>query len=369
MTALALKALAAASYAGVAVTLDGDGLILDPSPSAELIAQLKAVKPDLLRILAGREAARAIINTAAPPPDCSEPCWEVARRGLRRFMKDGWGDQSALLGWTPEELYAVPVVWGRVDLCGAALLITDRRVVAITEGTIVIEGLSGSHLKFRRAGREHLAEERANSVLTGSGESAAKRADNTVERPDNAACMPLCIPARPEPARLEPVRPEPPRPQPAHPQPAPAAELSRLSFYEFFCGGGGAREGLSPQWSCAFANDIRPTKASSYTRNWGRDGFKLGDVARLKASDLPGQAALLWASFPCQDLSEAGAGAAPDGYRSNGLWPCFELIRGLRAEGRALRTRTSPACCRSEARSSSTPSATRSPAMPTASAW
>ena len=34
MTALALKALAAANAAGVAVILDGDGLILDPTPPA-----------------------------------------------------------------------------------------------------------------------------------------------------------------------------------------------------------------------------------------------------------------------------------------------------------------------------------------------
>ena len=91
MTALALKALAAANAAGVAVILDGDGLILDPMPSADLVAQLKAVKPDLLRVLAGREAARAIINTAEPPPDCSPPRWEVARRGLKRFIDERVG--------------------------------------------------------------------------------------------------------------------------------------------------------------------------------------------------------------------------------------------------------------------------------------
>ena len=119
MTALALKALAAANAAGVAVILDGDGLILDPTPPAALIAQIKAVKPDLLRVLAGREAARAIIDTAEPPPECSSQRWEVARRGLRRFAQDGWGDQATLIGWTVEELYAVPPVWGRIDLCGA----------------------------------------------------------------------------------------------------------------------------------------------------------------------------------------------------------------------------------------------------------
>ena len=153
MSAPALRALAAANAAGVAVILDGDGLILDPMPAADLVAELKAVKPDLLRVLAGRVAARAIINTAEPPPDCSEQRWVVARRGLKRFLDEGWGDQSTLLGWTSKSFIAVPPVWGRVDLCGAALLIADRRVVAVTEATITIVGVTGSHLKFYRVRR------------------------------------------------------------------------------------------------------------------------------------------------------------------------------------------------------------------------
>ena len=71
--------------------------------------------------------------------------------------RDGWCDQAALLGWTADELYRVPPVWARVDLTGVALLIADRRVIAVTETSIAIETLAGSHLKFRRIGREHLA--------------------------------------------------------------------------------------------------------------------------------------------------------------------------------------------------------------------
>jgi hypothetical protein len=48
-------------------------------------------------------------------------------------------------------------LWSRVDLTGAALLVGERRIVALTEASIVIETLSGSRLKFRRIGREHLA--------------------------------------------------------------------------------------------------------------------------------------------------------------------------------------------------------------------
>jgi hypothetical protein len=226
MSAPALKALAAASAAGVTVIPDGDGLILDPMPAADLVAELRAVKPELLRVLAGRLAARAIINTAEPPPDCSPQRWVVARRGLKRFLDEGWGDQATLLGWTLEELYAVPLVWGRVDLCGAALLIADRRVVAITEATITTVGVTGSHLKFYRAPRARVVDVVAQDV----------KAEVVAEVvADNAARMSLCTPA---PVRSESVRPELVRSEPARPEPV------GIPFYEFFCGGGMARAGL-----------------------------------------------------------------------------------------------------------------------------
>jgi hypothetical protein len=158
MIAPALEALAAAKAAGVKITLDRDGLILEaePTPPSDIVALLKTVKPDLLRIMAGREAALAAFN-AATPVDCLPRRWAEAQDGLQRFVNDGWGDQAALIGWSPEELYRVPPLWRRVDLTGAALLIGESRVIAVTEASIVIETLSGSRLKFRRIGREHLA--------------------------------------------------------------------------------------------------------------------------------------------------------------------------------------------------------------------
>ena len=320
MTALALKALAAANAAGVAVILDGDGLILDPTPPASLIAQIKAVKPDLLRILAGRVAARAIIHAAESPSDCSPQRWVVARRGLKRLLDEGWGDQATLLGWTLEELYAVPPVWGRVDLCGAALLIADRRVVAITEQTITTVGVTGSYLKFYRAPRVHVADVVAEDV----------RADVVAEVVADVVAedVGLAVPAEitpPEPVRFEPVRFE-------------TSAETPFSFYEFFCGSGMARAGLGAGWTCAFANDVSPMKIASYTRNWGGNGVKTADVARLTTKDLPGAVALAWASFPCPDLSEGGRGEGLQGARSNTLWPCLALLRALRAEGRAPKT-------------------------------
>jgi hypothetical protein len=109
-----------------------------------------------LRVLAAREAAQAVLS-APPPADCPDDRWQEAMRGLDRFVAEGWGDKAALIGWTPEELYRVPPLWSRIDLTGAALLVGYRRITAVTADNIVIESRSGSQLRFRRIGREHLA--------------------------------------------------------------------------------------------------------------------------------------------------------------------------------------------------------------------
>src|SRR5690348_1330207 len=106
-------------------------------------------------------------------------------------------------------------------------------------------------------------------------------------------------------------------------------------FYEFFAGGGMARAGLGDAWECVFANDIDEKKTASYTANWGNDHLKIGDVAALTTADLPGRADLAWASFPCQDLSLAGAYAGLKGERSGTFWPFWELMKALAEEDRA----------------------------------
>jgi len=106
-------------------------------------------------------------------------------------------------------------------------------------------------------------------------------------------------------------------------------------FYEFFAGGGMAREGLGPGWTCRFANDFDFKKALTYQDNFGADGLKVGDVADVKLSDLPGVADLVWGSFPCQDLSLAGNGAGLRGKRSGTFYPFWNVMRALIDDDRA----------------------------------
>ena len=152
----ALEALNAATTAGVRVKLQGGRIMIGyrREPPEAVVDLLRANESALLMVLSAREAARAAL---AANPDSSNDHWTEAMRGLKRFVDDGWSDKAALLGWTGEELYRAPPLWSRVDLTGAALLIGDRQVVAVTEASIVIETPSGARLKFRRLGREHLA--------------------------------------------------------------------------------------------------------------------------------------------------------------------------------------------------------------------
>jgi len=108
------------------------------------------------------------------------------------------------------------------------------------------------------------------------------------------------------------------------------------SFYEFFAGAGMAREGLGQRWKCLFANEFDVKKTAIYQKHWPAPRvLKVGDVGKLKGSDVPGHADLVWASFPCQDLSLAGAGAGLKGDRSGTFWPFWRLMQALICEGRA----------------------------------
>lgn len=109
----------------------------------------------------------------------------------------------------------------------------------------------------------------------------------------------------------------------------------RPAYYEFFAGGGMARAGLGEGWNCLFANDFDRKKAESYRANWGGEELHVGDVREISTAQLLGRADLVWASFPCQDLSLAGAGAGLKGERSGTFWPFWELMKALRKEGRA----------------------------------
>ena len=98
------------------------------------------------------------------------------------------------------------------------------------------------------------------------------------------------------------------------------------------------RAGLGEGWTCLFANDFDARKGLAYQANWGVGGeLTVGDIRALEPTDLPGEPGLMWGSFPCQDLSLAGAGAGLGGERSGTFHAFMGLVRGLADQGRAPR--------------------------------
>lgn len=111
-----------------------------------------------------------------------------------------------------------------------------------------------------------------------------------------------------------------------------------FDFLEFFAGGGMARLGLGDRWRCRFANDFDRQKCAAYAENFGDDDLIQADVTKLTLADLPnGQPDLAWASFPCQDLSLAGARGGLNAPRSGGFFGFWRLMEALNQEGRAPR--------------------------------
>ena len=108
---------------------------------------------------------------------------------------------------------------------------------------------------------------------------------------------------------------------------------SKPKAIEFFAGIGLARIGLEKAgFQVTWANDYEPDKRAMYRGQFGEsDGhtFVLGDIADVKAADLPTDAALAWASSPCTDLSLAGWRAGLGGAESGVFWHFVKLLDRL----------------------------------------
>jgi DNA (cytosine-5)-methyltransferase 1 len=105
------------------------------------------------------------------------------------------------------------------------------------------------------------------------------------------------------------------------------------TFFEFFAGGGMVRAGLGDSWRCQLANDFDAKKCAIYSKNWGAKEIVSDDINNIGPERLPATPHLVWASFPCQDLSLAGAGAGLKGDRSGTFWPFWQRMEWLADRG------------------------------------
>lgn len=101
--------------------------------------------------------------------------------------------------------------------------------------------------------------------------------------------------------------------------------LKMPTFVDFFAGSGlvtqGAKHACIPVWS----NDICPKKAAIYVANHGAEHFHLGSIEQVRGTSIP-NGDIVWASFPCQDLSLAGKMAGLAASRSGLFWEWLRVL-------------------------------------------
>jgi DNA mismatch endonuclease Vsr len=103
------------------------------------------------------------------------------------------------------------------------------------------------------------------------------------------------------------------------------------TFAEFFAGIGLMRMGLERQgWASKFANDIDPQKLEMYRAQFADTHrcFSLDDIQRMPAECAP-TVTMATASFPCNDLSLAGARAGLSGKQSSTFWGFVRILEEM----------------------------------------
>ena len=112
---------------------------------------------------------------------------------------------------------------------------------------------------------------------------------------------------------------------------APDPQVARLperTVAEFFAGIGLMRYAFQRQgWRIAYANDIDPKKAQMYRVHFG-DEMDLGDVHAVDPAAVPA-VSLATASFPCTDLSLAGARKGLSGKHSSAFWGFLNVLEAM----------------------------------------
>ncbi len=106
--------------------------------------------------------------------------------------------------------------------------------------------------------------------------------------------------------------------------------MPSLTVAEYFAGIGLMRLGLDQGgWSTVFANDIEGKKKEMYCHHFGASPeFVLGDIHALDVAAIP-STVLATASFPCNDLSLAGARKGLSGQHSSAFWGFISILEQM----------------------------------------
>ena len=104
---------------------------------------------------------------------------------------------------------------------------------------------------------------------------------------------------------------------------------------DFFAGSGLVTEAVRKHFEVVWANDICEKKRAVYVVNHGAEHFSLKSITDIRGRDVPA-AEVSWASFPCQDLSLAGAQAGLSGARSSLVWEWLRIYDEMKVKPRVL---------------------------------
>ncbi len=109
------------------------------------------------------------------------------------------------------------------------------------------------------------------------------------------------------------------------------SQFSGATFAEFFAGIGLMRMALEHQgWIIVYANDIDAKKYEMYRGQFpdADSHFELGDIHKIRGNSIP-TVTLATASFPCNDLSLAGAREGLKGKQSSAFWGFIQIIEEM----------------------------------------
>jgi len=115
-------------------------------------------------------------------------------------------------------------------------------------------------------------------------------------------------------------------------KPNPFSTLPLKTFAEFFAGIGLMRLALEKQgWSIEYANDIDPQKHEMYKTHFADADkhYDVADIHKVPVSRVP-SVTLATASFPCNDLSLAGARKGLGGKQSSAFWGFVRILEKMR---------------------------------------
>ena len=147
--ARAERLMAQLAVIGFRAELDAHGALFfaDATPERRDFARMCSAAHCFAVVNAALDIDPGFVAAAVSRPSQKQ---RIAPAGRDRFVADGWAEKARRLGWSERELFALPERWSRIDQCGVAWLVGERRVIGTTADAITIETESGDSLRFYR---------------------------------------------------------------------------------------------------------------------------------------------------------------------------------------------------------------------------